>query len=183
MLRFLFKFDSSLASLERAAACFIVIALPILVLINIASRALRMPIYWMDELAILAMVWLAMLTMSITLKTRDAVAVTLLLDKAPEAILRLLKILVDILVFLFGFTLLLLSYIWFDPINLYLLDFNTKLFGSETFNFIYQEKTNTLGLSKFWFWIIVPFAAFCTCIHAISNLFMSLFPQSKPKSS
>lgn len=168
------KFSNALAALERILAYALVIALPVLVLINTMARTMRAPIYWMDELAILCMVWLAMLTMSLTLKTRDAVAVTMLLDMVPPRIMKIMKVMVDVLVLVFALVLLVLAYRWFDPLTLMSLDFDLKKFSGQTFNFMYQDTTSTLGLPKFWFWTIVPLAAFTTSVHALANLLATL---------
>ena len=116
------------------------------------------------------MVWLAMIGMSLTLKTRDAVAVTMLVDAVPPLLAKAMKILIDLLVLLFGIALLVLCYRWFDPMTLMRLGFDTREFSGETFNFMYQDTTNTLGMKKFWFWLIVPVAAMTTFVHALSNL-------------
>ena len=74
----------------------------------------------------------------------------------------------------FGIILLVLCYHWFDPVTLMKLGFDTREFSGQTFNFMYQEGTNTLGMSKFWFWLVVPVAAFNTSVHALSNLLQTL---------
>lgn len=168
------KLSDLISSLEKTLVYIIVIALPLMVLINTFARAFRVPIYWMDELAILSMVWLTMLTMSLTLKSRDAVAVTMLQDIVLPHTLKLMKVVVDLLILVFGLVLLALSYRWFDPINLARVGFDIQEFSGQTFNFMYQDTTTTLGLPKFWFWTIVPFAAFCTSVHALSNLLTTL---------
>ena len=141
----------------------------------------------MDELAILTMVWLAMIGMSLTLKTRDAVAVTMLIDVVPPLLMKAMKVLVDLLVLIFGITLLVLCYHWFDPLTLMRLDFDTREFSGKTFNFMYEDTTAALGVAKFWFWLIVPLVAFATSVHALSNLLETLAtpaiekaPQSLP---
>ncbi|MGX5660741.1 TRAP transporter small permease [Castellaniella ginsengisoli] len=174
MYRAVLKFSDALSLLERILVYALVIALPLLVLVNTLARTLRVPFYWMDELAILCMVWLAMLTMSLTLKSRDAVAVTMLLDIVPPGLMKIMKVTVDLLVLTFGLVLLVLSYRWFDPLTLISLDFDFKQFSGRTFNFMYQDTTSTLGLPKFWFWLIVPFAAFGTSVHALANLLKTL---------
>ncbi len=131
---------------------------------------MRNPIYWMDELSILLMVWLAMIGMSLTLKTRDAVAVTMLVDAVPPLLAKAMKILIDLLVLLFGIALLVLCYRWFDPMTLMRLGFDTREFSGETFNFMYQDTTATLGVAKFWFWLVVPLVAVTISVHALSNL-------------
>ncbi len=164
------KFSNALVFIEKSLAYVLVIALPLMVLVNTFARTIRLPIYWMDELAILTMVWLAMLTMSLTLKSRDAVSVTLLLDAVPEGIMKIMQILIDVMVLLFGLVLLTLSYKWFDPLTLIDYEFNLKKFSANTFNFMYQDTTSTLGLPKYLFWVILPFSAFTTSVHALTNL-------------
>lgn len=163
-----------IASVERFVVRAIVLALPLMILANATGRALRSPIYWMDELAVLTMVWLAMIGMSLTLKTRDAVSVTMLMDAVPPGAMKAMKVLVDLLVLAFGIVLLVLSYLWFDPLTLMRLGFDLREFSGETFNFMYQDTTATLGVSKFWFWLVVPLAAFTTSVHALSNLLQTL---------
>ena len=170
MLKIITGLSDSIAQAERSVLRLIALALPLMVLANVAGRAMRNPIYWMDELSILLMVWLAMIGMSLTLKTRDAVAVTMLVDAVPPLLAKAMKILIDLLVLLFGIALLVLCYRWFDPMTLMRLGFDTREFSGETFNFMYQDTTNTLGMKKFWFWLIVPVAAMTTFVHALSNL-------------
>ena len=170
MLKIITSLSDRIAQAERGVLRLIALALPLMVLANVAGRAMRSPIYWMDELSILLMVWLAMIGMSLTLKTRDAVAVTMLVDAVPPFLAKAMKILIDLLVLLFGITLLVLCYRWFDPMTLMRLGFDTREFSGETFNFMYQDTTATLGVAKFWFWLVVPLVAVTISVHALSNL-------------
>ncbi|MEZ5644656.1 MAG: TRAP transporter small permease subunit [Burkholderiaceae bacterium] len=170
MLKIITTLSDRIAQTERGVLRMIALALPLMVLANVAGRAVRSPIYWMDELSILLMVWLAMIGMSLTLKSRDAVAVTMLVDAVPSLLAKAMKILVDLLVLLFGITLLVLCYHWFDPVTLMRLGFDTREFSGETFNFMYQDTTATLGVAKFWFWLVVPLVAASISVHALSNL-------------
>jgi len=163
-----------IAQAERAVVRLIALALPLMVLANVAGRAMRSPIYWMDELSILLMVWLAMIGTSLTLKTRDAVAVTMLVDAVPPVLMKAMKVLVDLLVLVFGVTLLVLCYLWFDPVTLMRLGFDLREFSGQTFNFMYQDTTATLGAAKFWFWLVVPLVAVTISVHALSNLLQTL---------
>lgn len=174
MLRAIASLSNRIAGAERFAVRLIVIALPLMILANAAGRALRTPIYWMDELAILSMVWLAMIGMSLTLKSREAVSVTMLVDAVPPALMKAMKILVDVLVLVFGIVLLVLCYLWFDPLTLMKLGFDTEAFSGDTFNFIYQDTTTTLGTKKFWFWLVMPVVAFTTTVHALANFLHTL---------
>lgn len=174
MLKSITSLSDGIARAERGVLRLIALALPLLVLANVAGRAMRSPIYWMDELSILLMVWLAMIGMSLTLKTRDAVAVTMLVDAVPPLLAKAMKILVDLLVLLFGIVLLVLCYRWFDPLTLMRLGFDTRAFSGDTFNFMYQDTTATLGVAKFWFWLVVPLVAVTISVHALSNLLQTV---------
>lgn len=167
-------FSDWIACAERFVLRLIAIALPLMILANVVGRAIRMPIYWMDELAILVMVWMALIGTSLTLKTRDAVSITMLVDAVPPALAKGMKILIDVLVLFFGIVLLVLCYRWFDPVTLAQVGFDTREFSGETFNFMYEEKTATLGINKFWFWLVVPLVASSISVHALSNLFKVL---------
>jgi TRAP-type C4-dicarboxylate transport system permease small subunit len=174
MLKTIAVLSYGIERIERMLIRVIVLALPLMILANAAGRALRSPIYWMDELAILTMVWLAMVAMSLTLKTRDAVAVTMLIDVFPSRLVKVMKVTVDLLVLAFGLIMVVLSWYWFDPLTLMQFGFDTHEFAGETFNFMYQDTTSTLGLQKFWFWLVVPISALCTCIHGFFNLTQTL---------
>lgn len=159
---------------ERAALRALVLILPLMILVNVAGRALKAPIFWLDELAVLTMVWLAMLGLSVTLQTREAVAVTLLTDAVPETACKMLRCTADLVVLGFAVALLVLCYLWFDPLSLWRHGFDFDAFAAQSFNFIYQEPTSTLGVAKFWFWLILPLVAFTSSIHALANLLDSL---------
>lgn len=174
MVRTIARLSDAVARVERFVVRLIVIALPLMILANATGRALRTPIYWMDELAVLTMVCMAMLCMSLTLKSRDAVAVTMLVDAVPPAVMKAMKVTVDGLILAFGIVLLVLCYRWFDPITLMKLGFDTREFSGQTFNFMYQDTTTTLGVNKFWFWLVLPVAAFTTSLHALSNFLQTL---------
>lgn len=159
---------------ERAALRALVVVLPLMILANVAGRALKTPIFWLDELAVLTMVWLAMLGLSVTLQRREAVAVTLLVDAVPEAVSKVLRCASDLVVLGFSVALLVLCYLWFDPLALWRNGFDFDAFAADSFNFVYQEPTATLGVPKFWFWLILPLVGLTSSIHALANLLDSL---------
>lgn len=174
MVQVIHSLSDGILRLERSAVKTLAFLLPMMVIANTVGRAFRSPIYFMDELAIHCMVWIAMIGMSLTLKTRTAVAVTMLVDAVPTTMMKALKVLVDVLILVFACTLLYLCMKWFDPITLARVGFDFQEFSGETFNFMYEDSTNTLGMKKFWFWLIVPVAAIATVIHATSNLIKTL---------
>lgn len=174
MLKTITNLSDRIAQAERGVLRLFALALPLMILANVAGRAMRSPIFWMDELSILLMVWLAMIAMSLTLKTRDAVAVTMLVDAVPPFLMKAMKILIDLLVLVFGIALLVLCYRWFEPLTLMRLGFDLREFSGQTFNFMYQDTTATLGVAKFWFWLVMPLVAVSISVHALSNLLQTM---------
>ena len=93
---------------ETVAVRVLVVLLPLMILVNVAARAFNAPLFWLDELAVLTMVWLAMLGLSVTLKHREAVAVTLLTDAVPAPTRKALRVASDLVVLAFSVIFLML---------------------------------------------------------------------------
>lgn len=170
MVQVIHSLSDGILRVERGAVRLLAFTLPLMIIANTVGRAFRSPIYFMDELAIHCMVWIAMIGMSLTLKTRTAVSVTMLVDAVPLALMKGMKVLIDLIILAFACILIYLCIRWFDPFALARVGFDFQEFSGETFNFMYQDTTNTLGMKKFWFWLIVPVAATTTLVHALSNL-------------
>jgi TRAP-type C4-dicarboxylate transport system permease small subunit len=137
------------ALVEIAVAALLTVATTGLILLNIVTRTSGNALYWVDEAAISTMVWASFLGASAAIERRSAVAVTLLPDAMPELWQYRLRIWSDFLVLVFFVILMWLCFLWFDPLTLYRLNFSLSDFTGETFNFIYQETTTTLGIPKF----------------------------------
>ena len=45
-----------------------------------------------------------------------------------------------------------------------------QAYSLESYNFIYQERTLTLGVSKLWFWLVMPLFALLSSVHALAAL-------------
>ena len=86
----------------------------LLIILNIVSRSMGQALYWVDELAIYAMVWMTLITTSAILKKREGIAVTLLLDILPSVLKRYMGILIDLIVLVFAVSLLVLTVRWLD---------------------------------------------------------------------
>lgn len=159
-----------LARFELGAAGALAAAVALLILLNIVTRTAGAALFWVDELAIYAMVWMAFLGASVTIARRDGVAVTILTDALPPGLKRAVSILIDGVVLAFVAFLVWLAWRWYDLPSLSGAGFDIEAFTGDTFNFIYKEPTQTLGIAKFWVWIIVPYAALAMTIHAAANL-------------
>jgi TRAP-type C4-dicarboxylate transport system permease small subunit len=169
-MRWLSRFSNVIVRGEQVLISALVAALVLLILLNIVTRAAGAAIFWVDELAIYTMVWMAFVGASVMLKLRLAVAVTLITDLLPPLQRRITQRLVDLLLLFFATTLLVLCWQWYDPIGLIRSGFDFDAFASETFKFIYTEPTNTIGIQKFWIWLVVPLTAFAMTVHALANL-------------
>ncbi|MBO6720167.1 MAG: TRAP transporter small permease [Rhizobiaceae bacterium] len=158
------------ALVEIAVAALLTVATTGLILLNIVTRTSGNALYWVDEAAISTMVWASFLGASAAIERRSAVAVTLLPDAMPERWQYRLRIWSDFLVLVFFVILMWLCFLWFDPLTLYRLNFSLSDFTGETFNFIYQETTTTLGIPKFWLWSVMPTFAVFGALHALARL-------------
>lgn len=173
MLAILKRCNHGIAAVERVAVAILLTLIPILILSNVVGRAMGRPIFWVEEFAVYLMVWLALIGMSLTVHYRANVAVTLLLGSLPEQSHKVVVVLIDAIVLVFAGALLYLCYIWFDPLTLIRVDFDFRAFRSETFNYIYQERTSTVPMPKFWLWLAVPLSALLMLIHSLFNLLES----------
>ncbi len=156
---------------ERWGLILLSAAVTGLILLNVVTRAADNAIYWVDEAAIYAMVWLVMIGASAIVRLRRGISVTILEDVLPDRARRLTGILVDAVVLVLAATLIWTSILWYDPAALIASGFDLAAFSGATFNFIYQEPTNTLGFPKYLIWLVMPITAITMTIHASTNLY------------
>ena len=171
MLFLLRTCSAGLLRVEKGVLIFLAAAVTGLILVNVATRSLDMAIYWIDELAIYAMIWMVMVGASVTIRQRKGIAVTLAEAFVGPRINSLFRFLVDLLILLFAATLLVLCWLWYDPLALAAAGFDAEAFSAESFNFIYQEPTNTIGIPKYLIWLVMPLTAASMLLHAAVNLF------------
>ncbi|GED22341.1 TRAP transporter small permease [Halomonas halmophila] len=164
------RLSSGIARCEGAIAAGLAALVSLLILLNIATRSLGHALYWTDELAIHAMIWMTFFTTSAVLKRRDGVAVTLLMDALPSSIHQGMRVFVDTMVLVFALFLAVLCWRWYDPATLWATGFDIQAFQGKTFNFIYSETSRTLGIPKFWIWLCLPIFAASLSLHATVNL-------------
>ena len=158
------------ARVETALAALLAAAVAGLILLNVATRTAGAALFWVDELAVYAMVWMAFLGASVTVARRSGVAVTILTDGLAPRLRRAVAVLVDLIVLAFALFLLWLAWGWYDLPTLARVGFAIEAFTGETFNFIYKEPTQTIGVAKYWVWLIVPIVAVDMSLHAAANL-------------
>lgn len=145
-----------------------------LILLNVVTRSLGVPVYWVDELAVYAMIWMVFSALPVLVHRRANISVTLLQGALGNRIERFLPVVVDLILVGILAVFLGYSYRWFSPHVLAAVGFDYGAFADQTFNFIYQEPTNTLAVRKFVFWSIMLYSMGLSLLHAVENLLASL---------
>lgn len=164
------RLSLKIAAFERGALVVAMALVLALVLLNVVTRSLNHSIFWVDEAAIFAMVWACFIGASLLVHQRMDFAVTLLTDPLPNRLRHLARVIVDALVLTFGILMLVLCWWWFDLPTLIASGWNLQAFFEVNFNGIYMDRPTTIGLPKWPFFLVMPWFALTTCIHATANL-------------
>ncbi len=165
------RFSAGLAWLELWLAALMALCVTLLILLNIVTRYFGAALFWVDELAIYAMVWMTFLGASAALHHRSAISITLLADAVPQGTKRAILKTVDVIVFVFALAMLWFCWRWFLPLDIARAGFDTQAFQGATFNFIYAEPTSTLGVPKYLFWMVMWLFALGATVHSAMHLF------------
>jgi TRAP-type C4-dicarboxylate transport system permease small subunit len=172
-----------LARLELRCAGVMLAVILCLLIFNIFTRVLGQAQYWVDEAAITVMVWMTFFAASACLQARSNIAMTLVQDIVPDLLKSVMSVVVDIFMLIFVFVFLVMVWKWFDLPGLYSNHWDIMAFSANTFNFIYEEPTQTLGVRKFWVWLILPIFSFTSVLHCLACLqtsIRSLLQSNKP---
>ena len=164
------RLSDRLARLEKVLLIALVAILVGLILFNVVTRAADVAVYWVDELAIYTMIWLVFIGAGHTVRLRRHVQVTLVLMILPPRARRSVECGIDLLVWAFCLFCVWLAWIWYDPLALAAAGFDRDAFSSGTFNYIYHEPTLTIGISKFWVWLVMPWFALTASVHSGANV-------------
>ncbi len=152
------------ARLESMLAILLMLLMVVLLLSGTVARAAGHPLIRSDEAAMLTMVWTAFIGASLGVREGSHMAIRLLPDQlGAQAALWVTRAGAALTaIFLIAFALMLWN--WFDLPGLIATGGATAL-ARETFNFIYSEPTQTLGLPKFLFWLVMPFSTLAALLH------------------
>lgn len=170
---FLSCVDKYVARMETIVAGILALAIVILLFVNVVTRSSGIPLFWVDELAIYAMVWMAFLGASLAIYYRQHIAVTICIELLPVRAHMFMLAMIDVITLVLFLILAVLVWQWFDPLAVFQVSSLSEI-GAKTFNFIYDEPTTTLGIRKFWFWLILPVFCVCVTIHNVKNLVDSI---------
>jgi TRAP-type C4-dicarboxylate transport system permease small subunit len=89
----------------KIAATVVLLALLATVVLGVVSRLLNDPLIWSDELARYLMVWLALLGWTMASRRRSHIRITFILDRLPNWGRRMIEILIQAAVAVFGLVL------------------------------------------------------------------------------
>ncbi|MDO5642244.1 MAG: TRAP transporter small permease [Paracoccus sp. (in: a-proteobacteria)] len=141
-----------------------------LILLNVGTRAMKSPIYWIDEASILAMVWLGFIGASVMTRIRIDFAVTLLGDALSSQWRARLRALASAGVFAFAVGLMVMCWNWLDPVGIASHGFDARGFAGASFNFLYTERTQTLEWPTWLVNLVLPLFSVTLTLHAAANL-------------
>lgn len=155
---------------ERRAVAFLMMALCGAILLNVITRFLGMPIYWIDELAVYCMVWLTFIGASTMTRLRLDFAVTMMTERLSPKGMAAMRVASTLMVTAFAIALAVMCWIWFDPIGIAGAGFDARAYSGQSFNFLYTERTQTLNWPTWALYLILPIFAVSMTIHAVANL-------------
>ncbi|ODT46746.1 MAG: C4-dicarboxylate ABC transporter permease [Methylobacterium sp. SCN 67-24] len=167
--------------LEHRAIQGLMFLLSVLILLNVATRYAGRPIYWIDESAVYSVVWLTFIGASAMTRMRLDFAVTMLTERFSERGAAIFRIIATLGVLLFGIGLLVMCWLWLDPVGIAQAGFDAREYAGQSFNFIYTERTQTLNWPTWVIYLIMPLFALSMSLHALANLFEDLGLVEKQK--
>jgi TRAP-type C4-dicarboxylate transport system permease small subunit len=163
-----------LLAAERGLIVGLMALLTVLILVNVATRYAGRPIYWIDESAVYAVVWLTFIGASAMTRLRLDFAVTMLTDKLSEGVRRKAKVVATTFVVIFAIALCAMCWVWMDPVGIASAGFDAREYAASTFNFLYTERTQTLNWPTWVLYLILPVFAVSMTVHGLANLLEDL---------
>lgn len=157
-------------AIERVLMLGLMALLLILILVNVVTRYSGAPIYWIDEAAVYSVVWLTFVGGSAITRLRMDFAVTLLSDKLGAGGARVLKRVAGLGTLVFGLAMIVMCWIWMDPVGIARAGFDAREYAGQSFNFLYTERTQTLNWPTWVLQLVLPLFAFTLSLHALANL-------------
>lgn len=164
---------------ERHLLTWLMGLLVALILLNVVTRYAGVPIYWVDEASVYVVVWLTFIGASAMTRLRLDFAVTLLTDKLGAGATAAAKACASAAVLLLGVALLVMCWVWMDPLGIARYGFDAKEYAAESFNFLYTENTQTLNWPVWVVQLILPIFSLTLSVHALANLLEDLGLQPK----
>jgi TRAP-type C4-dicarboxylate transport system permease small subunit len=168
-VRAIITLSNGLLAIERVAIMSFMGILTLLILINVTTRYAGRPIYWIDESAVYATVWLTFIGASAMTRLRLDFAVTMLTEWLSPRGQQIARIISALAVVGFGLGLGIMCWLWMDPIGIASAGFDAKGYAGETFNFLYTERTQTLNWPSWIVYLVLPIFAVSMTLHGLAN--------------
>ncbi|MES2999794.1 MAG: TRAP transporter small permease [Pseudomonadota bacterium] len=162
--------SSAVAWVERRIVIVLTGAILLLILLNIATRAIGRPLVWVDELSVYLMVMTCFVGTSLTVRQRLDFAMTLFIDHLSDAARAKYRVVLSGVAVAYAMFIIWCCWRMFDPLSLWRVGFDLARFTELTANFIYAEPTQTLGIPKWTIYMVMPLYAFGLSVHALANL-------------
>lgn len=175
--------SEALLRVERAAIVGLMGLLVGLILVNVVSRYGGFPIYWIDETAVYATVWLTFVGASAMTRLRLDFAVTLLTERLGPRAARLARAAATLCTGLAALGFLVICWLWLDPPGIAAAGLDAREYAARSFNFLYTERTQTLGWPSWILYLVLPASALGILVHALANLAedLGLVPPAPPR--
>ncbi len=173
--------SEALLKVEKAAVAGFMMLLTGLILLNVATRYTGMPLYWVDEASIYAVVWLTFLGASAMTRLRLDFCVTLLTERLSPGWAQAAQVTATVLLVVFGLALAAMCWLWMDPVGIAAAGFDAREHAAQTFNFLYTEQTQTLRWPTWAVSLILPLFSVSMVIHGLANLIEDLKLAAAPK--
>ncbi|MFG1319088.1 TRAP transporter small permease [Xanthobacter autotrophicus] len=162
--------STGLLAFERVAVIGLMGLVGVLILLNVVTRYTGTPIYWIDESAIYAVVWLSFIGASAMTRLRLDFSVGMLTERLPPLGVKVARAIATCFTVLFGLMLSYMCWLWMDPVGIAAAGFDAKTFAGESFNFLYTERTQTLNWPTWAISLVIPLFAVSLTIHGLANL-------------
>jgi TRAP-type C4-dicarboxylate transport system permease small subunit len=168
---------------ERVAIIGLMALLVALILVNVVTRYGGFPIYWIDEMAVYTTVWLTFVGASAMTRLRLDFAVTLLTEQLGARGARIARGGATLCTTLAALGFLAVCWLWLDPIGIAAAGFDARDYAAGSFNFLYTERTQTLGWPSWVLYLILPASALGIVVHGVANFLedIGLVPPLAPR--
>ena len=150
------------------------ILLFLLIVFNVITRSLGSPFYWVDELAVYMMIWMVFLALPVLVGTNKNLSVSIISDFVSVKVRAYLRLFSSVIIALVLMLLVFYSYKWYSFHVLISVGMDIEEFSFQTFNYIYQEPTNTLPFNKYWIWLVVLYSMVISLFCVLNNICIDL---------
>lgn len=150
------------------------IVLFLLIVFNVITRSLGNPFYWVDELAVYMMIWMVFLALPVLVSTNKNLSVSIISDFVSVEIRAYLRLFSSVVTALVLMLMVFYSYMWYSFHLLLSVGMDVEEFSFQTFNYIYQEPTNTLPFNKYWIWLVVIYSMVISLFCILNNILIDL---------